>query len=194
LNVGIHHPLRNAKLPVAACLALSGALAGPVLAAGCSAAPAGAAGGSPPVGPVRTGAAAANFPPFPVPAKWAGAGGVRYTMIVKAKTGSAPRTFSLIPKSGLELWLGCIGAGTARVVSAPLGLNWAVPCGASADPAGLGYTPPGAALDKKAKVLVTSPPGTRWVFRADERSAPRKTAKPVSSGAAASSPAPDPLR
>ena len=174
--MGIHHRLRNAKLPVAASLALSGALSGAVLAAGCSAAPAGAAGGSPAVGPVRVGAAAVNFPPFPVPAKWAGAGGVRYTMIVKAKTGATPRKFSFTPKSVLELWLGCIGTGTARVVSAPLDLSWAVPCGASADPVGLTYTPPGSALDTKVKVLVTSPPGTRWLFRADERSVPLKTA------------------
>jgi hypothetical protein len=177
LNVGIHRPLGIAKVPVAACLARSFlALAGTVLAAGCSAAPAGAAGDSPPIGPVRTGTAALNFPPFPMPAKWAGAGGARYTMIVKAKTSAVPRKFSFTPKASLELWLGCIGTGTARLVSPAMSLNWDVPCGSSADPTGLTFTPPSAVLGTSVKVLVTSPEHTRWVFRVDERSVSHKTA------------------
>lgn len=170
--MGIHRPLRNAKIPVAVCLALSGT----ALAAGCSAAPAGADHDSPPIGPVRTGTAALNFPPFPMPAKWAGPGGARYTMIVKPKTSAVPRKFSFTPKASLELWLGCIGTGIARLVSPAMSLNWEVPCGSSPDPTGLTFTPPASALDRSVKVLVTSPAQTRWVFRVDQKSVPAKTA------------------
>ena len=90
-------------------------------------------------------------------------------------TGESSRAFGFKDPSE-RLVIGCIGTGTARLVSAPLSLNWDVPCGSSADPTGLTFTPPAAALGTSVKVLVTSPAHTRWVFRVDERSVSRKTA------------------
>jgi hypothetical protein len=170
LNVGIHHQIRIAKIPMAVCLAVSG-----LALTGCSAAPAGATYDSPPIGPVRTGASAKNFPPFPMPATWTGAGGADYTMVIKAKTSTAPRKFSLTATSSLVFWLGCIGAGTARLVSPAIDLSWGVPCGHRGDPAGITFTPPRTAVGTRVKVEVASPPDTRWVFRADAKGVPRKS-------------------
>jgi hypothetical protein len=169
LNVGIHHQIRIAKIPVAVCVAVWG-----LALTGCSAAPAGAAYDSLAIGPVRTGANAQNFPPFPVPAKWTGADGADYTMVIKAKTGTKKRKFSVVPTSSLVFWLGCIGKGTARIVSPKISLNWSVPCGSGTNPAGITFTPPSAAVGTKVKVEVTSPPDTRWVFRADAKGVPHK--------------------
>lgn len=165
----IHHPLRTGKTSLAACLAAvcltTGGLA---LTAGCSAAPAGAAGNSPAIGPVRTGTTGlANFPPFPVPAKWAGAGGKDYTMVVKAKTGTKPRKFGFTATSSVVFWLNCIGKGTARLTSPAMRVNWGVPCGTGAHPGGITVTTPRAAAGTLVKALVTSPPGTRWEIRVD---------------------------
>lgn len=176
--MGTRHELRTAKIVLAVCLALSGLAVG-----GCSAASVGGAvasptasgaGISPSASPVSTGtpspvSTVPNFGPFPIPTTWAGAGSTEYTMIVKNVTGTTPREFLLVAEPSLVFWLGCIGTGTARVVSPPLKLNWGVPCGTAtgADPAGITYIPPRAAVGTPVDVEVTSPPGSRWEFRVD---------------------------
>lgn len=171
----IHHPLRTGKASPAACLAAvcltTGGLA---LTAGCSAAPAGAVGNSPPIGPVRSVTTGlANFPPFPVPARWAGAGGKDYVMVVKAKTGTKPHRFSFTATSSVVFWLNCIGKGTARLTSPAMHVNWGVTCGSGANPGGITVTTPRAAAGTLVKALVTSPPGTRWEIRVDVKPAPK---------------------
>jgi hypothetical protein len=161
MNVLIHHPLRIA---MTASLALSGL----ALAAGCSVAPAGATANSPDIGPVRTGAGAENFAPFPVPALWNGQGDVVYTMALKSKSGTTPRKFGITVRPSLVFWLNCIGTGTARLTSPGIGLKWGIPCGNGADPQGITFTPPRAAQGKQAKVLVTASSGSRWEVRIDE--------------------------
>lgn len=169
----IQHPPRTGKTSLAARLAAvcltTGGLA---LTAGCSAAPAGAISNSPPIGPVRTSATGlANFPPFPVPPKWAGAGGKDYLMVVKAKTGTKPHRFSFTATSSVVFWLNCIGEGAARLTSPAMRVNWSVPCGTGAHPGGITVTTPRAVRGALVKALVTSPPGTRWEVRADVRPA-----------------------
>jgi hypothetical protein len=162
-SVRIHHPLR---IPVTAGLALCAlALA---LAAGCGVAPAGATVSSPAIGPVRTGAGAQNFAPFPVPALWNGQDDVAYVMTVKAKSGTTPRKFTVTVKPSLVFWLNCIGDGSARLTSPVIGLKWGIPCGNGADPEGLTFAPPPAAQGKPVKVLVTASAGGRWEVRVDE--------------------------
>jgi hypothetical protein len=158
--VRIHHPLRTS---LTAGLGLSGL----VLAAGCSVAPAGATSNSAAIGPVRTGAGAKNFAPFPVPTRWNGLDNVDYVIVVKAKTGTKPREFGFTAKPSMVFWLSCIGAGTAHLTSPAIGLKWGVPCGNGADPQGLTYGPPHAAQGKSVKALVTAPAGARWEVRID---------------------------
>ncbi|HEX7161188.1 MAG TPA: hypothetical protein VF223_08115 [Trebonia sp.] len=143
-------------------------LCGLALAAGCSVAPAGATANSPAIGPVRTGDAAKNFPPFPVPAVWNGQNDMPYQMVAKSKAGTAPRKFSFIVKQSMVFWLNCIGTGTARLASPAIGLAWGIPCGNGADPAGITFIPPHAAQGKLAKLLVTASTGSRWEVRVDE--------------------------
>ena len=169
----IHHPLRTGKTSLAACLAAACLTTGGLALTGCSAAPAGAVNNSPAIGPVRSGTALANFAPFPVPSKWGGAGGKDYFMVVKAKTGTKPHKFSFTATASVVFWLNCIGKGTARLTSPGIRLNWGVPCGTGADPAGITVTPPRAAQGALVKALVTSPPGTRWEIRVDARPAPK---------------------
>jgi|SRR6185437_2692395 hypothetical protein len=158
----------------AVCLAAVCLTAGGLgLTAGCSAAPAGATSNSPVLGPVRTGAAAEEFAQFPVPSKWPGEQGKDYTMVVKPKTGTVPRKFGFTATSSVVFWLNCIGTGTARLSSPAVNLNWGVPCGTGADPAGITVTPPRAAQGTAVKVLVTSPPGTHWEIRVDARLTPK---------------------
>jgi len=161
MNVRIHHPLR---IPMTAALGLSGL----ALAAGCGVAPAGATANSPAIGPVRTGEAAKNFPPFPVPAVWNGQNDMPYQMVVKSKAGTAPRKFGFTARQSMVFWLNCIGTGSARLASPAIGLAWGIPCGNGADPAGITLTPPRAALGKPLKVLVTASAGSRWEVRVDE--------------------------
>jgi hypothetical protein len=168
MNVPIRHPLRK-KPPShralgAACLGLSGL----ALAAGCGVAPAGATGNSPAIGPVRTGAGAGNFAPFPVPASWNGKDDVAYKTVVKSKAGTTPREFGLTARSSMVLWLNCTGTGSARLTSPAISLRWGIPCGSGADPQGLTFTPPHAAQGKPVKVLVTASAGSRWEIRIDE--------------------------
>ena len=171
----IHHPLRTGKTShaaslAAACLAAGGA----ALTAGCSAAPAGAVSNSAAIGPVRTTTTGlANFPPFPVPAKWAGAGGKDYEMVVKAKTGTKRHVFSFTATSSVVFWLNCIGKGTARLTSPAMHVNWGVPCGTGANPGGITVTTPPAAQGALVKAQVTSPPGTRCEIRVDVKPAPK---------------------
>jgi hypothetical protein len=97
-------------------------------------------------------------------------------MVLKAKTGTKPRKFSVTVTSSMVFWLGCIGTGTARIVSPPLRLNWGIPCGTGQDPAGIAYVPPKAAVGKTVKVEVTSPARTRWEFRVDAKNGSAKQA------------------
>ena len=161
MNVLIHHPLR---VPTTAALGLCGLC----LAAGCSVAPAGATANSPAIGPVRTGEAAKNFPPFPVPATWSGQNDMLYQTVVKSKAGTAPRKFGFTVKQSMVFWLNCIGTGSARLDGPAIGLAWGVPCGNGADPAGITFTPPPAVQGKLVKVLVTASAGSRWEVRVDE--------------------------
>jgi len=161
MNVRIHHPLR---IPLTAALGVGGL----ALAAGCGVAPAGATANSPAVGPVRTGDAAKNFPPFPVPAVWSGQNDMPYQMVVKSKAGTAPRKFGFTARQSMVFWLNCIGPGSARLASPAIGLAWGIRCGNGANPAGITFTPPPATLGKRVKVLVTASAGSRWEVRVDE--------------------------
>ena len=169
MNVQIHHPHRSA-------LTVFLSLSGLALAAGCSVAPAGATSDSPAIGPVRTGAGAENFSPFPVAASWSGADMVVYHMVVKSKSGTKPREFGFTARASMVFWLNCIGTGTAHITSPAIDLKWGVPCGTGDDPAGLTFKPPRAAQGKLVKVLVTAPAGARWEVRIDE---PSPTSKPT---------------
>lgn len=198
MNVRIHHPLRipqfcpgtphSARLsgrpprktprprpgarwrkpPSHRALGAGFALSGLALAAGCSAAPAGATANSPAIGPVRTGAAARNFAPFPVPAQWNGEDDVLYAMAVKSTSGTTPRKFAVTVKPSMVFWLNCIGVGDARLTSPVIGLKWGIPCGNGADPQAITVAPPPAAQGKPVKVLVTASAGARWEVRVDE--------------------------
>ena len=161
MNVPIHHPLRSA-------LGVSLALAGLALAAGCSVAPAGATVDSAAIGPIRTGAGAKNFAPFPVPASWVGQDNVTYKLVVKGKTGTAPREFGFIAKSSMVFWLNCIGAGSAHLTSPAINLKWDVSCGNGQSPGGITFAPPHSAVGKPVKVLVTVSRNSRWEVRIDE--------------------------
>jgi len=176
LNVRIHQPRRTAKIPLAACLAACLTTGSLALLAGCSAAPAGAVRNSLPVGPVRTGAAAQKFAQFPVSSKWTGAGGKDYTAVVNAKTGTAPHQFTFTAADSIVFWLNCIGTGTARIVSPAMHVNWGVPCGTGANPAGLTVTSPRSVRGSLVKARVTSPPGTHWEIRVDAHPAPARNA------------------
>jgi hypothetical protein len=147
-----------------ACLGLSGL----ALAAGCGAAPAGATADSAAIGPVRTGAGAQNFAPFPVPASWNGEDDVVYHMVVKAKSGTVPRKFGITVKPSVVFWLNCIGTGTAQLTSPAISLKWGIPCGSGDDPAGITFRPARAIQGKSVKILVTAPAGSRWEIRIDE--------------------------
>ncbi|HEY6493062.1 MAG TPA: hypothetical protein VIZ43_07290 [Trebonia sp.] len=160
----IRHPLRTS---LTACLGLSGL----ALAAGCSAAPAGATSNSAAIGPVRAAAAAKDFAPFPVATRWNGQGNVDYAVLVKAKSGTNPHEFGVIVRSSLVFWLSCIGSGTARLTSKAIDLNWGVACGNGDDPQGLTIRPPRSAVGKTVKVLVTAPAGGRWEIRVDQPAA-----------------------
>ncbi|MGH3245168.1 MAG: hypothetical protein ACRDOI_03015 [Trebonia sp.] len=168
MNVRIHHPLRNS-------LTVSLGLSGLALAAGCGVAPAGATANSPAIGPVRTGNAAKNFPPFPVPTLWNGKGEVAYRTVVEAKTGTAPRRFGVTARLSMVFWLNCIGTGTAHLTSPAINLKWGVPCGNGADPAGLTFSPVPATHGQPVKVLVTASAGARWEVRIDEPAPAAKT-------------------
>jgi hypothetical protein len=141
-------------------------VAGLVLVAGCGTAPAGAAGDSPAIGPVRA-MSATNFAPFAVPAVWNGYNNAQYAVLLKAVTGARPREFHITVGSDMVFWLSCIGTGTARVISADMGLNWGVACGTGDDPSGIDFRPRGAVVGSKVKVLVTAPAGGRWEIRID---------------------------
>jgi hypothetical protein len=130
-------------------------------------APAGATVNSQAIGPVRTGTAAANFAPFPVPASWNGKDEMVYIMVVKAKTGTMPRKFGVTVKPSLVFWLNCIGTGSAHLTSPAINLKWGVPCGDGADPEGITFRPPHAAQGKPVKVLVAASAGARWEVRID---------------------------
>jgi hypothetical protein len=160
LNVRIRCSLRSSLI---ACLVLSGL----VLAAGCSVAPAGATSNSPAIGPVRTGAAAKSFAPFPVATRWDGQDNVNYGVQVDAKTGTNPHQFAVTVEPSMVFWLSCIGTGTARLTSPAIGLKWGVACGNGLDPQGLTFRPPSSAQGKSVKVLVTAPAGARWEIRVD---------------------------
>jgi hypothetical protein len=123
-----------------------------------------------------TGVNAVNLAPFPVPSTWTGKDGSVYTAVIKPKTGTTPGTFSVIPTSSVVFWLGCIGEGTARVASPSIGLHWSIPCGGVADPEGITFIPPRAAVGTSVKIKVTSSPHTRWEVRVDDRGTPPKTA------------------
>lgn len=147
----------------AACLGAAAAL----LVAGCSAAPAGAATGSPAVG--QTGAATpSDFPPFQVPATWSGYKNTAYRQIQKAATGKKPRNLHITAGPDLVFWLGCLGAGSATLKSKSLGLHWSIRCGTRFDPQSVNFSPTTAITAGRAVlVLVSATPGARWEVRVD---------------------------
>jgi hypothetical protein len=159
--VRIQLPLRNS---LAACLCLAAV----VLAAGCSAAPPGAARTSPAVGPVQRHKDVTDFPPFPVPNTYNGLGNNVYTMVQKAKTGTAPGGFHVTVKTSMVFWLNCIGKGTAQVSSPGIALKWSVPCGDGGTPAGITFRPKASAIGHVAFVLVSTTRASKWEFRIDD--------------------------
>jgi hypothetical protein len=161
MNVRIQLPLRNS---LAACLCLAAVL----LAAGCSAAPPGATRNSPAVGPVQRHPGLTDFPPFPVPDTYNGLDNSVYTMVQKAKTGTAPGGFHVTVKPSMVFWLNCIGKGTALLSSPGISLNWSVPCNDGGSPRGITFTPKGSAVGHVAFVLVTATRQSKWEIRIDE--------------------------
>lgn len=157
----IQPPLRNS---LAACLCLAAVL----LAAGCSAAPPGATRDSPAVGPVQRHKGITDFPPFPVPNTYNGLGNNVYTLVQKAKTGTAPGGFHFTVKPSMVFWLNCIGKGTAQVSSPGIGLKWSVPCGDGGTPSGITFRPKASAVGHVAFVLVTATRTSKWEVRIDE--------------------------
>ena len=154
---------RTIRALAAACLGA----AVPLLAAGCSAAPAGATHDSPAVGPTGD-ARPSDFPPFQVPATWSGYRNVAYRQVQKAATGSKPRNLHVPAGPDLVFWLGCLGAGSARLKSPSLGLDWRVPCGTRFDPQSINVSPTTAiTAGRMVLVLVTATPGARWEVRVD---------------------------
>ncbi len=103
-----------------------------------------------------------------MPASWVGQDNVTYKLVVKGKTGTAPREFGFIAKSSMVFWLNCIGAGSAHLTSPAIGLKWGTRCGNGDDPAGLTFRVPHAAQGKKVIALVTVSAGSRWEVRIDE--------------------------
>jgi hypothetical protein len=160
MNVRIQLPLRNS---LAACLCLAAV----VLAAGCSAAPPGAMRNSPAVGPVQRHPNITDFPPFPVPDTYNGLGNSVYTMVQKAKTGTAPGGFHVTVKPDMVFWLNCIGKGTALLSSPGISLKWSVPCGDGGTPAGITFRPKASAVGHVAFVLVSTTRQSKWEFRVD---------------------------
>ncbi len=121
------YPRLSARWQKRPCIGRSGsaspwrALPSPPAARG-----AGATVDSAAIGPSRTGAGAKNFAPFPVPASWVGQDNVTYKLVVKGKTGTAPREFGFIAKSSMVFWLNCIGTGSAHIASPAIGLKWGI--------------------------------------------------------------------
>ncbi len=161
MNVRIQPPLRHS---LAACLYVAAVL----LAAGCSAAPPGATRTSPAVGPVQRHPGITDFPPFPVPDTYNGLGNSVYTMVQKAKSGTAPGGFHVTVKPSMVFWLNCIGKGTAQLSSPGISLSWSVPCGDGGTPAGITFTPKGSAVGHVAFVLVTASRTSKWEIRIDD--------------------------
>src|ERR1700722_1816089 len=159
MNVRIQPPLRNS---LAACLCLAAVL----LAAGCSAAPAGATYKSTAIGPVRH-PGSTNFAPFPVPSTYNGLGNSVYTMVQKAKTGSTPAEFHFTVRTSMVFWLNCIGRGSAQLSSPGIDLTWTVPCGDGTSPGGVTFSPKASAVGHTAAVLVTTTRGSHWEVRID---------------------------
>jgi len=170
MNVAITAPPRTrtiraftARLGAAACLGV----AVPLLAAGCSTAPAGATANSPAIGP--TGAATpSKFPPFPVPATWSGYRNTGYRQIQKAVTGTKPRNLHIKAGPDLVFWLGCLGTGRAKLKSPSLGLDWGINCGTRVDPQSINFSPTtGITAGREVLVFVGATPGSRWEVRVD---------------------------
>ena len=174
---------RTIRALAAACLGA----AVPLLAAGCSTAPAGATHDSPAIGP--TGAATpSDFPPFQVPATWSGYRNIAYRQVQKAATGSKPRNLHVPAGPDLVFWLGCLGAGSAKLKSPSLGLDWSIPCGTRVDPQSINFSPTTAiTAGRVVLVLVTATPGARWEVRVDAPVPPGggSAAAPAASPAAA---------
>jgi hypothetical protein len=161
MNVRIRRPFRTS-------LVFALTAAGLVLAAGCSAAPPGGVN-SPVVGPARTGAQAANFPPFPQPTRWNGLNDNVYATVVKAKTGTSKHEFRLTARPGLVFWLSCIGTGKARLANGAIDLKWEIPCGNGSDPAAINVEPKASVVGRTINVLVTVTKGARWEVRIDQQ-------------------------
>lgn len=159
MNVRIRHPLRTSLAAGFGASALA-------LAAGCSAAPAGAIYNSPAVGVVRP-EGSKNFPPFPVPDRWNGINATVFVMVVKAKTGTTARDFGFTDKPDMVFWLNCIGKGKAQLASPAIGLKWDIPCGNGDNPVGINFRSPGKTVGRQAVVRVTSTRGSHWEVRID---------------------------
>ena len=154
---------RTAAAAMAACLG-GGSL---LLTAGCAAAPAGAIGSSPAIGPT-VGASPTNFPPFQVPATWSGYRSIAYEQVQKAVAGTKPRNFHITAGPDLVFWLGCLGTGEAKLKSAALGLSWEIQCSSRLDPQAISFSPTTQIADGTAvKVLVTVTKGAIWEVRID---------------------------
>jgi hypothetical protein len=123
---------------------------------------------SPAIGP--TGAATpSNFPPFQVPATWSGYRNTAYRQIQKAVTGTKPRNLHIPAGPDMVFWLGCLGAGRAKLKSPSLGLAWSINCGTRLDPQSINFSPTtGISAGREVLVLVAATPGARWVVRVDE--------------------------
>jgi hypothetical protein len=160
MNVRIQPPLRNS---LAACLCLAAVL----LAAGCSVAPPGAAYKSRAIGPVVRHGNNVDFAPFPVPDTYNGQGNSVYTMLLKAKTGTAPGGFHFTVRPSMVFWLNCIGKGTATLSSPGIDLKWTVPCGDGTSPGGITFRPKASAVGHVAFVLVTATHKSKWEIRID---------------------------
>jgi hypothetical protein len=168
---------RRRRAPGAALAAAGLAVA--AVTAGCSAAPPGAAGNSPAIGPVRTGAATKDFVPFQVPAIWNGKDYRFYETLVEPKTGTKTHNFRLVAHADMVFWLSCIGAGTAQYNSPGLRFHWSVPCGSGADPAAVNFSPRAAAVGHAVDIFLTASPGARWEARIDIPAPPGVTPSPA---------------
>jgi hypothetical protein len=166
MNVGRPGSPRTRPILAFAAVACLGAGV-PLLAAGCSAAPAGATNNSPAIGPTGP-ATPSRFPPFQVPATWSGYRNTVYRQIQKSVTGTKPRNLHITAGPDLVFWLACLGTGRAKLKSPSLGLNWSIKCGTRFDPQSINFSPTtGINTGRKVLVWVAATPGSRWEVRVD---------------------------
>ena len=111
---------------------------------------------------------AVRFGSFPGPGETDGK--TAYNLLLGVVEGTGARTFAVPARTGMQIWVGCIGTGMIWLNSPDISLGMGWRCDKTGHGSGWEINPTHATAGRKVTIHLTAPAKARWALRIDATS------------------------